>query len=119
MKLNSIKCHLLVCGHKFECIISQVGNTQVIEENMIKLLGVEIDFGLTFERHMQAICQKVSRKLNALSRSCSLLPFHKRKLLMNAFFNSQFSHCPLLWKFYNRGINTKNNLHYRIMRLVY
>ena len=57
MKLNSSKCHLLVCGHKFECMIGQVGNTQVIEENMVKLLGVGIDSGLTFDRHMQSICE--------------------------------------------------------------
>ena len=43
MKTSS-KCHLLVCGHK-------VGNTEVIEENMVKRLGIEIDSGLTFERY--------------------------------------------------------------------
>ena len=90
-------------------MIGQVGNTQVIEENMVKLLGVEIDSGLTFERHMQSICEKVFRKLNALLRLYSLLMFHRCKLLMNAFINSQFSHCLLLWMFYNRGINTKIN----------
>ena len=39
---------------------------------------------------------------------------------MNAFFNSQFSHCLFLWMFYRIGINIKvNNLHYWVMYLVY
>ena len=39
---------------------------------------------------------------------------------MNAFFNSQFSHCPLLWMCHSRSINTKiNNLHYRALRMIY
>ena len=42
----------------------QVVNTQVIKEDMTKLLKVEVDSGLTFERHMQSICEKVSRKFN-------------------------------------------------------
>ena len=96
MKLNSSKCHLLVCGHKFECMIGKIGNAQVIEKNRVKLLGIEIDSALTFESHMQLICKKASNKLNALSRQCAILPFHRCKMLMNVFFNSQFSHCPLL-----------------------
>ena len=39
---------------------------------------------------------------------------------MNAFFNSQFSYCPLVWMCHSRSINTKiNNLHYRALRMIY
>ena len=39
---------------------------------------------------------------------------------MQAFFNSRFSYCPLVWMFHSRQINTKiNNLHYRALRMVY
>ena len=41
-------------------------------------------------------------------------------MLMNAFFNSQFSYCPLIWMFHNRSINARiNKLHARALRLVY
>ena len=34
-------------------------------------------------------------------------------MLINAFFDSQFSHCPMIWMFHNRSINTIiNNLYY-------
>ena len=39
---------------------------------------------------------------------------------MNAFFNSQFSYCPLIWMFHSRLINNKiNKLHERCLRIVY
>ena len=37
---------------------------------------------------------------------------------MKAFFDSKFSHCPLVLMFHSRSINTKiNNLHYRALRM--
>ena len=120
MKLNSSKCHLLICGHKYECMLCKIDNTQVIETHLVKLLGVKIESELTFNNYMETVCKKASQKLNALSRLCAIIPFQKRKMLMQAFFISQFSYSPLVWMFHNRKINTKiNNLHYRALRMVY
>ena len=120
MKLNSSKCKLLVCGHKFECMVCKVGSSNVIETHEVKLLGVKIGSDLTFNSHLETICKTASQKLNALSRLCTIVPFRKRKMLMQAFFLSQFSHCPLVWMFHSRKLNTRiNNLHYRALRLVY
>ena len=39
---------------------------------------------------------------------------------MNAFFNSQFSYCPLIWMFHSQLTNNKiNRLHERCLRIVY
>ena len=39
---------------------------------------------------------------------------------MNAFFNVQFSYCPLTWMFHSRKLNNKiNKLHERCLRIVY
>ena len=120
MKLNSSKCHLLVCGHKNECMITNVEGSMLIEEHDVKLLGVLIDSKLSFDHHMSNICKIAAKKLNALSRQCYILPFYRRKMLMNAFFNSQFSHCPLVWMCHNRSINNKiNELHCRALRMIY
>ena len=44
----------------------------------------------------------------------------KRRTIINAFFNSQFSYCPLIWMFYSRLINNKiNRLQKRCLRIVY
>ena len=49
-----IKCHLLVSGHKHECILANIGGTSVIESYPYqeKLLGISIDRDLTFENHV-------------------------------------------------------------------
>ena len=86
MKLNSRKCHRLVCGHKFECVICNIENSQVIETHVAKLLVVKIESELTFNTHREILCRKASQKLNALSRLCSIIPFEKRKMLMQTFF---------------------------------
>ena len=120
MKLNSDKCFLLVSGDKHECTICTVGDSKIIETHCVKLLGVLIDSKLTFNDHLNLICKKAARKINALARQCAILPFHKRKLLMQAFFNSLFASSPLVWMFHSREINNKiNKLHYRPLRIGY
>ena len=64
MKSNSSKCKLLVCGHKHECMICNVGATQVIETHLVKLLGFKIESELTFNSYLDTVCKKASQKLN-------------------------------------------------------
>ena len=78
------------------------------------------DSKLKFENHVKNLCKKAGEKLNALGRQCNILPFHQRKILINSFFNPQFSYCPLVWMFSNRELNSRiNNLRYRALRLIY
>ena len=52
-----------------------------------------------------------------------MLPFNRRKHLMQAFFYSQFSYCPpvwLVWMFCNQNQNSRiNKHHHRALRVVY
>ena len=43
----------------------------------------------------------------------------KRKLLMNAFFEAQFSDCTLGWMCLSRSMNEVNRLHERCLRILY
>ena len=69
---------------------AQIENTQ----NKI-LLGIIIDSKLSFDKHIQQICSRASAKLKALARIAPFMNITKRKKFMNAFFNAQFSYCPL------------------------
>ena len=43
-----------------------------------------------------------------------------KHILMNAFFTSQFSYCPLVWICHSRTNDNKiNRLHERCLRIVY
>ena len=56
--------------------------------------------------------KKAGAKWNAITRIANHMPFQKIKVLMNAFFTSQFSYCPLTWMFHSRKLNNKiSSLH--------
>ena len=54
-----------------------------------KLLEMAIDSNLSFEEHVNNICQKASRKLNALARIFSYMDIQKRRATMKSFITSQ------------------------------
>ena len=72
MKPNSSKCHLLICGHKFEVMLCEIGNSQVIETHLAKLLGIKMESELTFNKRMDLVCKKASQNLSfhALNVKC-------------------------------------------------
>ena len=85
-----------------------------------KLLGVTFHDKLKFDKHINTICQKANRKLNALARITPYVELTKRRILINAFFDSQFNYCPFIWMFHSRNLNNKiNRLHERCLRVIY
>ena len=83
-------------------------------------LGINIDNFPTFNKHVSNLCKKASQKLHAIARISSYLNKNKLKLIMNAFFSSQFGYCPLVWMFHDRRYNNKINcLLERMLRIVY
>ena len=120
MKLNEDKCHLLVSGHKYELMFSNIGDSRIYESNNERLLGIDFYSSLIFDEYMKTVYNKAGNKLNVISRQCKLLSFSKRRLILNSFFHSQFAYCPLLWMFHSRGLNYKiNQLHFRALRVIY
>ena len=119
MKLNQPKCHFLIAGST-EHLWTKVGEQVIWESDQEKLLGIHIDKELKFNHHLQDICKKARAKVTALARLAKLVPFEKKRILMNSFIESQFSYCPLVWMFCSRGINGKiNHIHERALRIVY
>ena len=97
-----------------------IGTAQIENSKRQKLLGINIDSKLMFEDHIDRICKKASVKLNALSRILYYMDPLKRRILLNAFFTSQFNYCPLTWMFHSRKLNNKiNRLHKRCLQLIY
>ena len=89
-------------------------------EKKLKLLGVEIDRTLSFDEHITSLCRKAGKKLYVLARLSHFMCTNKKRILMKAFIESQFSYCPLIWMFHSRSVNNKiNHLHERSLRIVY
>ena len=113
-KANSDKCHLTTS--KQSCMNLKTVNINTGNITCEKLVGVEVDNKL----NLDGIIKNVSRKVSALSRIFIFMALTKRRFLMNSFFTSQFSYCPLIWMCHSRTVNSKiNKTHERCLRIVY
>ena len=118
MRINADKCHLLISTNNTVKI--KIGNFDITNIKSEKLLGVKFDHKLSLDDHISELCKKASRKIHALSRVASYMNISKGRILMNAFFKSQFSYCPLVWICHSRANNGKiNRLHERCLRIIY
>ena len=118
LKSNADKCHLLVSTN--DRVSVNVDGFKIDKSDTEKLLGVKFDKKLTFDDHISDICKKTGKKISALARVTPYMGIAKKRILMNAFFISQFSYCPLVWMFHSRTDNIKiNRLHERCLRIVY
>ena len=98
----------------------KIGAAQIENSSSEKLLGVTIDAKLSFEKHMEQIYAKASAKSKVLTIIAPFINLNKKKVLMKAFFMTQFNYCPLIWMFHSRNLNNKiNKLHERCLRTVY
>ena len=118
MKVNPGKCHLLTSTKSPE--VASIDGIQITSSTAETLLGITIDSELNFESHLFAICNKVSRKINAFWWIANYMSLEKRRIVMKTFIESQFNYCPLIWMFHSRTINNKiNRFHERALRIVY
>ena len=117
MKSNSDKCQLLVSINNTVNI--KIGNIDITNCSCGKLLGVKFAHKLTFDDHISELCKKARGKIHTLARITTYMNLSKKGILMNAFFNSQFSYCHL-WICHSRANNSKiNRLHERCLRIIY
>ena len=117
MKANPGKYHLLLSNKSPEVVCIGIQITCSTAETQ---LGITIDSELNFENNLSAICNKVSRKINALGRIANYISLEKRRFMMETFIESQFNYCPLIWMFHSGTINNKiDRLHESALRILY
>ena len=87
--------------------------------NSENLLRVTIDIKVNFKEHVTNLCNKASKKIQALARVFPHMPETQKKLLMNAYFLSQIVHCLLVWMNYSKVLIYKciNRLHERALSI--
>ena len=118
MKVNPGKCHILLSTKN--AIDVHLEGACITSSSCEKLLGITIDSDLKFDKHIYDLCDKVSKKINALCRVTGYMSLEKRRIVMKTFAESQFNYCPLMWMLHSRTLNNKiNRLHERALRIVY
>ena len=119
LKANAGKCHLILSTD--EPFSSNIDNEVIKNSNNKKLLGINLNNRIGFDTHVANICNRVSKKLDALARISQFMNIHKRRMTMKAFLASEFGYCPLaVWMFHSRKLNNRiNKLQERALRIVY
>ena len=78
------------------------------------LLRIQFDNKLTFDHYISDMCKTASRKIYPITRVTKYMKLPNRKILINAFFNLQFSYCLLKWMYHSRNNNRKINRLYEM-----
>ena len=106
MKANPDKCHILLRIQKEANF--QIVNATIKYSRSKKLLGITLNNELKFDKHIENIYQKVSRRLNPLAKLTNW------QILMNSFFKAQFKYCLVVWMFHTRSFSNKIDFCLRI-----
>ena len=67
MKGNTETCHLLMSTD--QSVNFQLGGSLIERSDREKMLGVKIDYKLTFDEHVKILCSKANNKPRALARA--------------------------------------------------
>ena len=83
------------------------------------MLGVTIDYKLSFENLIQELCQRASAQLNALKRLRNIMEPKTRKTMVQSFILADFNYCPLVWYFTSaKQINKIEKIQERALRYI-
>ena len=85
----------------------------------VKLLGINVDDELKFDKNVKTMCQNVSRKISAFSRVAPVIDEKKGEILYHTFIMSNFNYCPLIWVFCGKTQNKEiDRVHKRALRIL-
>ena len=68
---NTGKCHLLINSKTLVDI--HISNTEILNEEKVKLFGVNLEGRLHFDFHVNTLLKKASKKYHALARVCNYM----------------------------------------------
>ena len=84
----------------------------------VKLLGVTLDYKLTFSSHINNLASKAGALLCALNRIKRYLDKDARLTLAKIFILSYFHYCPIIWHFCGKvNTNTLENIQKRTLSI--
>ncbi len=99
MKANVSKFQALCVSRDINHAILElcIDGVVIRSELHVKLLGLYIDQGLSFNYHITEMCKKASYQTRALARLSGMLNVESKFLSFNVFVVSNVMYCPLVW----------------------
>ena len=101
LKLNADKTHLLMVGTGARLRVQNSGLDVFMDGVRLKesaekselLLGCYIEPNLRWHKQVDAVLKKLQQRLNTLEKLKYILPFDKKKLIVEGIFTSVLSYC--------------------------
>ena len=89
MQANPDKFQAIAVGMKTfsENLVLKISNSEIKCEEVVKLLGIDTDYQLNFDHHVNNLCRKAGQQLNVLKR---LNPFLSKLVTDIQFFTLLF-----------------------------
>ena len=75
--------------------VLNISGVELTMESSVKLLGIETDHKLNFEKHISNICKKASNQLNAICRLETFMRHKEKEAIINTFVHSNFNYLAL------------------------
>ena len=98
----------------------KINDININSKNSVRLVGLEIDSTLNFDKHITQLCKKSAGQLNALCRLKSFLNTNERKILVNNFIYSNYNYCPLICHFcFKKSMNKIGRIQYRALQFLH
>ena len=109
MKANPDKFQAIYIGQKTLDAISlfHLNDTVINCDDIVTLLGINIDFMLNFNDHISEICKKASQQLAVLKRIGRFLTKQGKLIIFKSFILSNFNYGPLTWHFCSQASTHK------------
>ena len=119
MKANASKFQAICFSkHDIKLDINIDGNA-VKTEDTVKLLGVQLDSKLKFNEHVQSVCKKAAKQINALQRLSKFLDYSCKLKIYESFVVSNFIYCSVVYNTFNITQDKKiEKLNKRALQLV-
>ena len=76
-------------------------------ESSVKLLDIEIDNKLNFEKHISNTCKKAINQLNKICRLQIIMAHKEKEVIINTFVHSKFNYGCLTWHFRSKKSQNK------------
>jgi hypothetical protein len=121
MKVNTDKFQSMYLNkHNNDTLSFKVGNSNITSESHVKLLGINIDNSLNFDYHVDYVCKKAGKQINAIKRLTNLLDVESKLKIFNSYVYSNFNYCPTVYNTFSTKQTKKlEKLYERGLRFVF
>ena len=113
---------LIALRQKLSTLSSQpelsIHNVHIENVTSVKSLGIFIDENLPWQTHIEKLSKKITSRIGAIKRIRDFVPTPTLRCIHNAFIQSHFGYCNIVWGNNGNYEKTLSDRLYRSFRTV-